>query len=228
MAATPMTPGRLPALRGDDDPGLPGPGERQRRSFHASFPGASSDGSKVFFETGEPLVSADTDSSYDIYQRSAGTTTLVSEGQINGNGGFSAASRGPPATARGSSSTPPSRWSAATPTAPRTSTSARRGRPPRSPRARSTATAPFTPSSTAPRPTVRRSSSTPPSRLSAAIPTAPMTSTSAPGGDDPSPRARSTATAPSTPSSAGASSDGSSVFFSHRRAAGQRRHRQRL
>ena len=50
------------------------------------FDGASSDGSKVFFMTDEQLVSGDTDSDhdidnpndYDIYERSEGTTKLVS------------------------------------------------------------------------------------------------------------------------------------------------------
>jgi hypothetical protein len=56
----------------------------------ADFVGASSDGSKVFFRTSEKLVSGDTDNSQDIYERSGGTTTQVSEGQINGNGAFGA------------------------------------------------------------------------------------------------------------------------------------------
>ena len=54
------------------------------------FGGASSDGSKVFFHTDEQLVSGDTDSVLDLYERSGGTTTLVSQGQINGNGAFGA------------------------------------------------------------------------------------------------------------------------------------------
>ena len=56
----------------------------------ASFAGASNDGSRVLFTTGEQLVSADTDSSVDLYERSGGTTTLVSRGEINGNGAFTA------------------------------------------------------------------------------------------------------------------------------------------
>ena len=144
-AATPTAPRRLRALRRDDDPGLPGPDQRQRRlrrrsssapratarrsssaptsSWSAatptaptdstsapggrrpwsprarstatapstpSFSGASSDGSKVFLNTDEQLVSGDTDSDADVYERSGGTTTLVSQGQINGNGAFDA------------------------------------------------------------------------------------------------------------------------------------------
>jgi hypothetical protein len=47
---------------------------------------ASRDGSHVFFETEEPLVAEDSDSSDDVYERSAGTTTLVSIGPSGGNG----------------------------------------------------------------------------------------------------------------------------------------------
>lgn len=60
----------------------------------ASFVGSSSDGSRVFFETTEQLVSADTDSSVDIYQRLAGVTTLISTAQMNGNGPMNAGFRG--------------------------------------------------------------------------------------------------------------------------------------
>ena len=52
----------------------------------ASFAGASSDGTRVFFVTNEALVSGDTDSSQDVYERSGGSTKRVSGGQINGNG----------------------------------------------------------------------------------------------------------------------------------------------
>jgi hypothetical protein len=55
----------------------------------AFFDAASSDGSRVFFDTSEKLVAGDTDASLDIYEFSAGTTKLVSTGTINGNGGFS-------------------------------------------------------------------------------------------------------------------------------------------
>jgi hypothetical protein len=50
-----------------------------------SFLGANTDGTRVFFETSESLASTDTDSANDIYERSAGTTTHISRGQINGN-----------------------------------------------------------------------------------------------------------------------------------------------
>ena len=63
-------------------------------ALDANFAGASEDGSKIFFATTESLVAQDTDSSLDVYLRSGGTTTLVSTGQINGNGEFSAALHG--------------------------------------------------------------------------------------------------------------------------------------
>src|SRR5437016_4346734 len=56
----------------------------------AIFRGASDDGTRVFFQTAESLVSADTDTSIDVYERSNGTTTLVSTGPNGGNGPASA------------------------------------------------------------------------------------------------------------------------------------------
>ena len=38
-------------------------------AFGAFFGGASADGTRVFFETGESLVSADTDAALDVYER---------------------------------------------------------------------------------------------------------------------------------------------------------------
>jgi hypothetical protein len=52
------------------------------------FPDASPDASRAFFSTAEPLVAGDTDSKVDVYERSAGTTTLVSVGPDGGNGPF--------------------------------------------------------------------------------------------------------------------------------------------
>jgi hypothetical protein len=52
----------------------------------AAYKGASADGSRVFFETSEQLTSADTDSNVDVYERSGGTTTLLSTGPAGGNG----------------------------------------------------------------------------------------------------------------------------------------------
>ena len=59
-------------------------------AFSAFFAGSSADGTRVFIETNEKLVSADTDSSQDVYERSGTTTTLVSAGVIGGNGAFNA------------------------------------------------------------------------------------------------------------------------------------------
>jgi hypothetical protein len=53
-----------------------------------NFAGSSADGSRVFFTTPEQLVSADTDSSVDIYERFDGNTTIVSTGPNGGNGQF--------------------------------------------------------------------------------------------------------------------------------------------
>src|SRR4051794_17386859 len=60
----------------------------------AEFAGASADGSRVFFTTVEPLVSADTDTFADVYERSDEQTTLVSTGPTGGNGTSSAAFAG--------------------------------------------------------------------------------------------------------------------------------------
>ena len=57
-------------------------------NVEAFFVGASKDGSHVFFETDESLVSADTDGNTDVYDRSGGSTSLVSTGPTGGNGAF--------------------------------------------------------------------------------------------------------------------------------------------
>jgi hypothetical protein len=49
-------------------------------SEDAVFAGSSSDGSKVFFETAEPLAEADEDAGNDVYERAGGATTLISPG----------------------------------------------------------------------------------------------------------------------------------------------------
>ena len=59
-------------------------------SAEAIFEGASADGSVVVFGTNESLVAADTDGRFDLYQRSGGTTTLVSTGSGSFNGSFDA------------------------------------------------------------------------------------------------------------------------------------------
>ncbi|HEU4392351.1 MAG TPA: hypothetical protein VFR04_01810 [Solirubrobacterales bacterium] len=52
----------------------------------ASYGGASSDGSRVYFETAERLTPSDSDSSQDVYDWSAGSATLLSAGPSGGNG----------------------------------------------------------------------------------------------------------------------------------------------
>jgi hypothetical protein len=49
-------------------------------AFDSFFSGATPDGSRVFIETLEPLVGADTDTYMDAYQRYGGNTTLVTTG----------------------------------------------------------------------------------------------------------------------------------------------------
>ncbi len=51
----------------------------------AVWKGASSDGTRVFFETSESLVGADTDDANDLYERASGTTSLVSIGPAGGD-----------------------------------------------------------------------------------------------------------------------------------------------
>lgn len=59
----------------------------------ATFAGASSNGSAVFFETSDSLLGADADSSRDVYRRTGGVTTLISTGPAGGNGGSPASFR---------------------------------------------------------------------------------------------------------------------------------------
>ena len=47
---------------------------------------ASADGSRILFTTTEPLLPADTDTDYDIYQRFRGRTTLISTSPFDGGG----------------------------------------------------------------------------------------------------------------------------------------------
>jgi hypothetical protein len=50
----------------------------------------AADGTRVLFTTKERLVAGDTDQALDVYERSAGTTTLISTGPTGGNGNFDA------------------------------------------------------------------------------------------------------------------------------------------
>ena len=54
-------------------------------SSNMDFAGSSADGTRVFFTTSGPLTASDTDTSLDVYERSGGTTTLISLGE-NGTG----------------------------------------------------------------------------------------------------------------------------------------------
>ena len=54
-------------------------------NFAAEFAGASQDGSRMFFQSMEQLVAADTDSQIDVYERVGGTTNLASIGPDGGN-----------------------------------------------------------------------------------------------------------------------------------------------
>ena len=54
-------------------------------AFDADFYEASKDGSRAVFETNESLVSADTDTTKDVYERVGSTTNLVSTGPTSGS-----------------------------------------------------------------------------------------------------------------------------------------------
>ena len=54
----------------------------------AELVGALGVGKRSFIRTAEPLVSSDTDSSLDVYERTGSGTTLVSTGPTGGNGAF--------------------------------------------------------------------------------------------------------------------------------------------
>jgi hypothetical protein len=58
--------------------------------MEASHRGMSADGSHLFFSTSEALVPEDMDTRVDLYDRSAGSTSLVSTGPAGGNGAFDA------------------------------------------------------------------------------------------------------------------------------------------
>lgn len=61
----------------------PGTGNGARA---ATFAGASFDAARVYFETDERLLAADEDDATDVYERSGGTTSLISIGPAGGNG----------------------------------------------------------------------------------------------------------------------------------------------
>jgi hypothetical protein len=59
-------------------------------AFDSYYGQNSADGSRLYFTTAERLVSTDTDSSTDVYERVGSTTNLISTGSINGNGAHEA------------------------------------------------------------------------------------------------------------------------------------------
>jgi hypothetical protein len=63
-----------------------GPTGGNNNAFSPSYEGSSRGGTRVFFSTAEPLVSGDTDTQFDVYERTGGTTSLVSTGPTGGNG----------------------------------------------------------------------------------------------------------------------------------------------
>jgi hypothetical protein len=61
-------------------------------AYDAHFDDASSDGSRLFFSTDEPLVAEDHNGLPDVYMRAGGATTLVSGGAAGDGGDFGAIS----------------------------------------------------------------------------------------------------------------------------------------
>lgn len=69
-------------------------------AFDAQYRDASQDGTRVFFRTAEPLVAADADTKFDVYQRWRGATTLLSTGPAGGNGALDTEFQGASADGR--------------------------------------------------------------------------------------------------------------------------------
>ncbi len=68
-------------------------GESFNGAFDAKWAVTPPDGSSVFFLTREPILSQDTDSSVDLYERGSGETTLISRGTTPANGEFDVGDR---------------------------------------------------------------------------------------------------------------------------------------
>ena len=85
--------------------------------------GLSSDGSRVFFETTEKLLSGDTDATTDVYERQGTTTSQISTAPAAATPPSTRATAAPRPTAPRSTSRPPRSCSPATPTPPPTSMS---------------------------------------------------------------------------------------------------------
>lgn len=69
-----------------------GPAALPGAAHNAQYAASSADGTKVIFITTEGLVSADSDTTSDVYMRSGGNTTLLSGGTANKSVVFQAAS----------------------------------------------------------------------------------------------------------------------------------------
>ena len=109
-------PGRLPARGHQPQTLLVRARLAATAPMDAYLVGATENGDRVFIATREALVSSDTDSSLDIYQRSGGVVTLISTGPDGGNGAPGAELIDISTTARRSCSRPPSPWSLPIPT----------------------------------------------------------------------------------------------------------------
>ena len=71
----------LRALRGRHDAGVDRP-DSLNAELPVTYDGASADGSRVFFETAEPLVATDTDTVQDVYSSSASGLYARPEGRL--------------------------------------------------------------------------------------------------------------------------------------------------
>ena len=95
QAASSCRPGHLRALRGDHDAGLAGPDQRER-PVRRLLRGCLERRLEGLFRHRRAAGQRRHRQLLDVYERSGGTTTLVSQGQINGNGavqaGFAGAS----------------------------------------------------------------------------------------------------------------------------------------
>jgi hypothetical protein len=73
----------LPTLISTSEAGEEGDGEE-----NAVYAGSAAEGSVVFFETSESLAAEDSDEASDVYERSGGSTTLITPGTADQNAIF--------------------------------------------------------------------------------------------------------------------------------------------
>ena len=64
------------------------------QQFNAEFGDVSEDGARVLFRTQEQLTADDTDGGYDVFERSGGQATRISQGSLNSNTGAHAKFQG--------------------------------------------------------------------------------------------------------------------------------------